>query len=95
MKAKKAMLVNERKKIMEKYGPIKKEFDIKTDLLYKKCDIIDKYKIELDKWDDEKNKTKNKMQKYLFEVEEKNKEFIRVLSDKLKLSEIYKKSYKF
>ena len=35
------------------------------------------------------------MQNYLFEVEEKNKELIRILSDKLKLSENYKKSYKF
>lgn len=94
-KAIKNILINERKKILEKYGPIKKEFDIKTDLLYKKCDTIDKYKTELDKWDAEKNKTKNEMQKYLFEVEEKNKEFIQVLSDKLKLSENYKKTYKF
>ena len=35
-------------KIVEKYAPIKHEFDFKTDLLYKKCDTIDKYKIELD-----------------------------------------------
>ena len=95
MKNKKAMLIKEKNKIMEKYGPIKKEFDIKTDLLYKKCDIIDKYKIELDKWDNEKNKTKNEMQQYLFDIEEKNKEYIQVLSDKLKLSENYKKTYKF
>jgi uncharacterized protein YegP (UPF0339 family) len=95
MKNKKAMLIKEKNKIMEKYSPIKKEFDIKTDLLYKKCDIIDKYKIELDKWDNEKNKTKNEMQQYLFDIEEKNKEYIQVLSDKLKLSENYKKTYKF
>ena len=95
MKAKKAMLIKEKNKIMEKYGPIKKEFDNKTDLLYKKCDIIDKYKIELDKWENEKNKIKNEMQQYLFDVEEKNKEFIQILSDKLKLSENYKKTYKF
>ena len=95
MKNKKNMLTKEKKKIMEKYGPIKKEFDAKSELLYKKCDIIDKYKTELDKWDNLKNKTKNEMQKYLFEIEEKNKEFIKVLSDKLKLSENYKKTYKF
>ena len=95
MKNKKAILIKEKNKILEKYGPIKNEFDIKTDLLYKKCDIIDKYKIELDKWDNEKNKNKNEMHKYLFDIEEKNKEYIQVLSDKLKLSENYKKTYKF
>ena len=95
MKSKRAMLVKEKNKIMEKYTPIKREFDVKTDLLYKKCDTIDKYKTELDKWDREKNRTKNEMQKYLFEIEEQNKEFIQVLSDKLKLSENYKKTYKF
>jgi hypothetical protein len=95
MKNKKIMLTKEKNKIMEKYAPIKREFDAKTELLYKKCDIIDKYKTELDKWDDFKKKTKNEMQKYLFEIEEKNKEFIQVLSDKLKLSENYKKTYKF
>ena len=95
MKSKKAMLTKEKNKIMEKYAPIKREFDYKTELLYKKCDIIDKYKTELDRWDNEKNKTKNEMQKYLFEIEEKNKEFIQVLSNKLKLSENYKKTYKF
>lgn len=95
MKNKKTMLIKEKNKILEKYGPIKRVFDAKTDLLYKKCDIIDKYKIELDKWDNEKKKTKNEMQQYIFDVEEKNKEFIQILSDKLKLSENYKKTYRF
>ena len=95
MKAKKSMLVKEKNKILEKYGPIKKEFDVKNDILFKKCDTIDKYKTEFDKWINEKNKTKNEMEKYLFEIEEKNKEYIQVLSDKLKLSQNYKKTYKF
>ena len=95
MKAKKAMLIKEKNKILEKYAPIKREFDFKTNLLYQKCDTIDKYKTELDKWDLEKNKTKNEMQQYLFDIEKKNKEYIQVLSDKLKLSENYKKTYKF
>ena len=95
MKTKKSMLVKEKNKILEKYGPIKKEFDVKNEILFKKCDVIDKYKTEFDKWTDEKNKTKDEMEKYLFEVEEKNKEFIQILSDKLKLSENYKKTYKF
>ena len=95
IKAKKSMLVKEKNKILEKYGPIKKEFEVKNEILFKKCDVIDKYKIEFDRWSDEKNRTKAEMEKYLFEVEEKNKEYIKVLSDKLKLSEIYKKTYKF
>ena len=89
------MLLKEKNKIIEKYTPIKYEFDTKTDLLYKKCDIIDKYKMELDFWSKEKNNIKEKMQNYLFDVEEKNKDLIQILSDKLKLSENYKKSYKF
>ena len=95
MKNKKSMLVKEKNKLLEKLAPIKKEFEVKNEILFKKCDVIDKYKTEFDKWLNEKNKTKNEMEKYLFEVEEKNKGFIQVLSDKLKLSEIYKKSYKF
>ena len=46
---KKSMLVKEKNKILEKYGPIKKEFDVKNEILFKKCDIIDKYKTEFDK----------------------------------------------
>ena len=95
LKSKKSMLVKEKSKILEKYAPIKKEFEVKNEILFKKCDVIDKYKTEFDKWIDEKNKTKADMEKYLFEVEEKNKEYIQVLSDKLKLSENYKKTYKF
>ena len=95
LKNKKSLLMKEKNKIVEKYVPIKHEFDVKSDLLYKKCDTIDKYKIELDIWIKEKNRIKDEMQNYLFEVEEKNKELIRNLSDKLKLSENYKKSYKF
>ena len=95
IKNKKIMLLKEKNKIIEKYTPIKYEFDTKTDLLYKKCDTIDKYKMELDFWIKEKNNIKEKMQNYLFDVEEKNKDLIQILSDKLKLSENYKKSYKF
>ena len=95
IKNKKIMLLKEKNKIIEKYTPIKNEFDTKTELLYKKCDTIDKYKMELDFWIKEKTKIKEKMQNYLFDVEEKNKELIKILSDKLKLSENYKKSYKF
>ena len=58
---------------------------------YLKNVILEKYKTEFDLWIKEKNKTKDEMEKYLFDIEEKNKEFIQVLSDKLKLSENYKK----
>ena len=95
LKSKRSMLIKEKNKILEKYEPVKKEFDIKNEILFKKCDTIDKYKTEFDLWIKEKNKTKDEMEKYLFDIEEKNKEFIQVLSDKLKLSENYKKSYKF
>ena len=95
IKNKKVMLVKEKNKIVEKYIPIKNEFQQKSDLLYKKCDTIDKYKTELDVWTDEKNRIKDEMQNYLFEVEQKNNELIQILSEKLKLSENYKKSYKF
>ena len=95
IKHKKIMLLKEKNKIIEKYTPIKHEFDIKTDSLYKKCDIIDKYKIELDYWKTQKEKTKETMQDYLFEIEQKKNELIQILSDKLKLSENYKKSFKF
>jgi len=95
IKHKKIMLLKEKNKIIEKYTPIKHEFDIKTDSLYKKCDIIDKYKIELDYWKTQKEKTKETMQEYLFEIEQKKNELIQILSDKLKLSENYKKSFKF
>ena len=95
IKNKKSMLLKEKNKIVEKYNPIKREFDVKTDLLYKKCDTIDKYKSELDLWINEKNKIKEEMQNYLFGVEQKNNELIQILSGKLKLSENYKKFYKF
>ena len=95
IKYKKSMLLKEKNKIIEKYTPIKHEFDIKTDSLYKKCDIIDKYKIELDYWMKQKEQTKETMQDYLFEIEQKKNELIQILSEKLKLSENYKKSYKF
>ena len=83
---KKNMLLKEKNKIVEKYAPIKHEFDFKTDLLYKKCDTIDKYKIELDHWKKQKEKTKQDMQDFIFEVEQKKNELIQVLSDKLKLN---------
>ena len=95
IKQKKIMLLKEKNKIIDKYTPIKHEFDIKTDLLYKKCDIIDKYKIELDFWRKQKENTKESLQNYILEIELKKNELIQILSEKLKLSEVYKKFSKF
>ena len=95
IKQKKTLLLKEKNKIIEKYTPIKHEFDIKTDLLYKKCDTIDKYKIELDFWRKQKEKTKETLQNYILEIEHKKNELIQILSEKLKLSEAYKKFSKF
>ena len=95
LKTKKDMLVKGKNKIMENYMPIKNEYDDKAKLLYKKCDDIFKHKLEVDKCEKEKNKQKEEMKNYLFEIEEKHNELIRVLSEKLKLSEVYKKTYKF
>ena len=95
LKTKKDMLVKGKNKIMENYMPIKNEYDDKAKLLYKKCDDIFKHKLEVDKCEKEKNKQKEEMKNYLFEIEEKHNELIQVLSEKLKLSEVYKKTYKF
>ena len=95
IKQKKTLLLKEKNKIIEKYTPIKHEFDIKTDLLYKKCDTIDKYKIDLDLWRKQKEKTKETLQNYILEIEHKKNELIQILSEKLKLSEAYKKFSKF
>ena len=63
--------------------------------MYKKCDIIDKYKIELDFWRKQKENTKESLQNYILEIEQKKNELIQILSEKLKLSEVYKKFSKF
>ena len=85
----------EMNKIIEKYNPIVTEFEKESALLYKKYDVIDKIKLELEAYEKEKNKRKMQMEQYLFFNEQKYKELIRDLTDKLKLSENFKKTNKF
>ena len=91
----KIILEDEKKKILEKYLKIKDEFIVKNELLYKQCDIIDKISYEIRKLENEKNKRRQQMQDFLFLYEKKQDELIKNLSDKLKLSSIFKKTNKF
>ncbi len=81
--------------ITEELLQLKKEYNKYAELLYKKCDIIFECKNDLDDCEKSKNKIKQEMQEYIFEVENKHLSLIETLSEKLKLSEIYKKTYKF
>ena len=89
------ILENEKNKILEKYLQIKDEFIVKNELLYKQCDIIDKVRNEIKNLDNEKNKRRQQMQDFLFLYEKKQDQLIKNLSDKLKLSSIFKKTNKF
>ena len=89
------ILENEKNKILEKYLQIKDEFIVKNELLYKQCDIIDKIRNEIKNLDNEKNKRRQQMQDFLFLYEKKQDQLIKNLSDKLKLSSIFKKTNKF
>ena len=91
----KNLLENEKNKLLEKYLVIKDEYNIKNQILYKLCYVIDKLSHELNKWEKEKNKKKQQMQDYLFLYEKKQDELIKNLSDKLKLSSIFKRTNKF
>ena len=91
----KNILEDEKNKILEKYLKIKDEFIVKNELLYKQCDIIDKISYEIRKLENEKNKRRQQMQDFLFLYEKKQDELIKNLSDKLKLSSIFKKTNKF
>ena len=85
----------EKNNLLEKYMQIKNEFMVKNEILYKQCDIIDEQRKEIQKCENEKNKRKQQMQDYIFLVEKKQDELIKDLSDKLKLSSIFKKTNKF
>ena len=89
------ILENEKNNLLEKYMKIKDEFMQKNELLLKQCDYIDEAKREIRKFEYEKNKRKQQMQDYIFLVEKKQNELIKELSDKLKLSSIFKKTNKF
>ena len=81
--------------IMEKYIPIKDEYDMNNNLLIQYYEIIDKLKFELAKWEFEKKKRREQMQDYLFIIEQKKDELIKILCEKLKLSDNFKKNNKF
>ena len=89
------ILENEKNNLLEKYMQVKGEFMLKNEILYRQCDNIDEIRREIKKCEDEKNKRKQQMQDYIFLVEKKQDELIKNLSDKLKLSSIFKKTNKF
>ena len=89
------ILENEKNNLLEKYMQVKGEFMLTNEILYRQCDNIDELKKEIKKCENEKNKRKQQMQDYIFLVEKKQDELIKNLSDKLKLSSIFKKTNKF
>ncbi len=89
------ILEEEKNKIMEKYIPIKDEYDTSTRLLLKCYEIMDNFKYEVDNWEFEKNSRKKQMHDYLFTIEQKKDELIRKLSEQLKLSVNFKKNNSF
>ena len=93
--AKKEIIEKEMNKIIEKYLPLVTEFEKESSLLYKKYDIIDKYKTEIDKYKNEKDKRQIQMNDYFFLCEKKEEELLKVLVEKLKLSNNFIKNNKF
>ena len=81
--------------IMEKYIPVKDEYDMNNNLLIQCYEIIDKLKSEIEKWGFEKKKRRQQMQDYLFIIEQKKDELIKILCEKLKLSVNFKKNNNF
>ena len=86
------LLEEEKNKIMEKYIPIKDEYDMDTRILLKYYEIMDSFKYEVEKWESEKNIRRHEMLELLFTVEQKKDELIKILSEKLKLSVNFKKN---
>ena len=93
--AKKEIIEKEMNKIIEKYLPLVTEYEKESSLLYKKYDIIDKYKTEIDKYKNEKDKRQIQMNDYFFLCEKKEEELLKVLVEKLKLSNNFIKNNKF
>ena len=89
------ILETEKNNLLEKYMQIKDEFLTKNEILYKQCDYMDEIRKEILKCEKEKDKRKQQMQDYIFLVEKKQDELIKDLSDKLKLSSIFKKKNQF
>ena len=89
------ILEDGKNKIMEKYIPIKDEYDTNNNLLIQCYEMIDKLKSEIEICEFEKNKRRQQMQDYLFLIEQKKDELIKTLSEKLKLSVNFKKNNSF
>ena len=89
------ILETEKNNLLEKYMQIKDEFLTKNEILYKQCDYMDEIRKEIQKCEKEKDKRKQQMQDYIFLVEKKQNELIKDLSDKLKLSSVFKKKNQF
>ena len=81
--------------IMEKYIPIKDEYDRNNNLLIQCYETVDNLKFEIEKLEFEKNKKRQQMQDYLFIIEQKKDELIKILCEKLKLSDNFKKTNSF
>ena len=89
------IIETEKNNLLEKYLEIKDEFIVKNQLLYKQCEAIEKIGKEIKKCEIDKNKRRQQMQDYIFLYEKKIDELIKELSDKLKLSAIFKRTNKF
>jgi hypothetical protein len=89
------IIETEKNNLLEKYLEIKDEFIVKNQLLYKQCEAIEKIGKEIKKCEIDKNKRRQQMQDYIFLYEKKIDELIKELSDKLKLSSIFKRTNKF
>ena len=89
------ILEDGKNKIMEKYIPIKDEYDTNNNLLIQCYEMIDKLKYEIEICEFEKNKRRQQMQDYLFLIEQKKDELIKTLCEKLKLSVNFKKKNSF
>ena len=89
------ILEDGKNKIMEQYIPIKDEYDKNNNLLIQCYEMLDKLKFEIEKWEFEKNKKRQQMQDYLFIIEQKKDELIKILCEKLKLSVNFKKNNSF
>ena len=81
--------------IMEKYIPIKDEYDRNNNSLIQCYETVDNLKFEIEKLEFEKNKKRQQMQDYLFIIEQKKDELIKILCEKLKLSDNFKKTNSF
>ena len=94
-KNKKEIIEKEMSKIVVKYIPLANEYDKYCKLLYNKINNIDKYKIQIEQYKNEIEKKKELMNNYFFECEKKDEELLKILVEKLRLSNNFIKYNKF